>query len=45
MQIESELDFYDCKSPVTYMGKLKKMAESFGMEYPSVFIAAARMIL
>ena len=34
MQIENELDFYDCKSPVTYMGKLKKMAESFGMEIP-----------
>lgn len=34
MQIENELDFYDCKSPVTYMGKLKKMAESFGMEVP-----------
>lgn len=34
MQVENELDFYDCKSPVTYMGKLKKMAESFGMEVP-----------
>ena len=34
MQIENELDFYDCRSPVTYMGKLKAMAETFGMEIP-----------
>ena len=34
MQIENELDFYDCKSPVTYMNKLKKMVESFGIEVP-----------
>ncbi len=34
MQVENELDFYDCKSPMTYMGKLKEMAEAFGMEIP-----------
>ncbi|MCR5031924.1 MAG: beta-galactosidase [Lachnospiraceae bacterium] len=34
MQVENELDFYDCQSPVTYMGKLKEMAESFGMNIP-----------
>ena len=34
MQIENELDFYRCISPVSYMEKLKKMAENLGMEVP-----------
>lgn len=37
MQIENELDFFDCKSPITYMGKLKKMAEGQGMEVPMFY--------
>ena len=34
MQIENELDFYRCVSPVSYMDKLKRMAEGLEIRVP-----------
>lgn len=34
MQIENELDFFDCKSPVSYMEKLMKKARELGIQVP-----------
>lgn len=45
MQIENELDFYRCTSPVSYMEKLKKMAEEFGMTVPLFYCCGQNDLL
>ncbi len=45
MQIENELDFYQCKSPVSYMEKLKKMAEGYGIEVPLFYCCGQNDLL
>lgn len=34
MQVENELDFYACKSPITYIGKLRSYVRDSGIEIP-----------
>jgi beta-galactosidase len=45
MQIENELDFYRCKSPVSYMEKLKKLAEEHGIEVPLFYCCGQNDLL
>lgn len=45
MQIENELDFYNCISPVSYMEKLKGMAEGLGMEVPLFYCCGQNDLL
>ncbi len=45
MQIENELDFFDCKSPVTYMEKLLKKARSFGISVPLFYCCGQNDLL
>jgi beta-galactosidase len=45
MQIENELDFYQCRSPVSYMEKLKIMAEAFGIEVPLFYCCGQNDLL
>lgn len=34
LQVENELDFFDCPNPGSYMAKLSAMAREFGIEVP-----------
>lgn len=45
MQIENELDFYDCKSPVSYMQKLKKTVERMGIYVPCFYCCGQNDLL
>lgn len=45
MQIENELDFYKCISPVSYMEKLKTKAESLGIEVPLFYCCGQNDLL
>lgn len=45
MQIENELDFYQCASPVSYMEKLKKKAESLGIVVPLFYCCGQNDLL
>lgn len=45
MQIENELDFYSCVSPMTYMEKLKRMAKGYGIEIPMFYCCGQNDIL
>ena len=45
MQIENELDFYNCISPVSYMEKLKGMAEELGMKVPLFYCCGQNDLL
>lgn len=45
MQIENELDFYNCISPVSYMAKLKRQAEELGMEVPLFYCCGQNDLL
>ena len=45
MQIENELDFFDCKSPVSYMEKLKTKANEMGMEVPLFYCCGQNDLL
>ena len=45
MQIENELDFFDCKSPVSYMEKLMSMAASHGIDIPLFYCCGQNDLL
>lgn len=45
MQIENELDFYRCVSPVSYMEKLKGMAEREGITVPLFYCCGQNDLL
>lgn len=45
MQIENELDFYNCISPVSYMAKLKRQAEELGIEVPLFYCCGQNDLL
>lgn len=45
MQIENELDFYSCVSPVSYMEKLKNMAEKMGITAPLFYCCGQNDLL
>ena len=45
MQIENELDFFDCKSPVTYMEKLMKKVKKAGIEIPLFYCCGQNDLL
>ncbi len=45
MQIENELDFYNCTSPVSYMAKLKRQAEGLGIEVPLFYCCGQNDLL
>lgn len=45
MQIENELDFYRCISPVSYMEKLKEMAEELGIKVPLFYCCGQNDLL
>lgn len=45
MQIENELDFYDCKSPVSYMEKLMTQARSLGIDIPLFYCCGQNDLL
>ena len=45
MQIENELDFFDCKSPVTYMEKLMGKALSSGITVPLFYCCGQNDLL
>lgn len=45
MQIENELDFFSCKSPVSYMQKLMKHAQSLGMDVPLFYCCGQNDLL
>ncbi len=45
MQIENELDFYNCTSPVSYMAKLKRQAEEAGIEVPLFYCCGQNDLL
>lgn len=36
LQLDNELDFFDCQDPKAYMGELKNMAIKYGIEVPLV---------
>lgn len=45
MQIENELDFFDCKSPVSYMEKLMKRAKELGIHVPLFYCCGQNDLL
>ena len=45
MQIENELDFYQCISPVSYMEKLKEKAIKMGIEVPLFYCCGQNDLL
>lgn len=45
MQIENELDFFDCKSPVSYMEKLMIMAARLGIDVPLFYCCGQNDLL
>lgn len=45
MQIENELDFFDCKSPVSYMEKLMSMAAGHGIDIPLFYCCGQNDLL
>lgn len=45
MQIENELDFFDCKSPVSYMEKLMHKAASLGIDVPLFYCCGQNDLL
>lgn len=45
MQIENELDFFDCKSPVSYMEKLMKKARKLGIGVPLFYCCGQNDLL
>ncbi len=45
MQIENELDFFDCKSPVSYMEKLMQQARALGIDIPLFYCCGQNDLL
>jgi len=45
IQIENELDFFDCKSPVSYLEKLMKKARKLGIQVPLFYCCGQNDLL
>lgn len=45
MQIENELDFFHCTSPVSYMSALRDMARGFGIQVPLFYCCGQNDVL